>query len=1012
MVSDTACGRARFVGRSAETAVLCAEFAASEAGTGRAVLVTGDTGVGKSRLVSEFLAHHGTDCRGGAEQGGAAVLVLSGGCVPRHGELLPYAPLWDAVARYGLTNAAVPGAESARDTLIRHLKSVSAQPVDVGAGEECLPRVVSTAHMLERLCAERRLVLVLEDLHWSDSSTQALLAYLVRTGLPRGALVIGTYRDDEPPGASSSTWPAELELLGARRIRLDCLDQDTAGAVVRSLLGPDVADTRVASVVERAGGNPLALEQLCLTAQGPNAGPTSLTEILTARVDALGPRGRAVLNTIAVAGGQLGHDLLSLVTELEETALLSALDEARRHHLIRSESGRDYALRHPLMGEVLYGVMLTGERQRHHRALAATLTRHPCLSRQRGPGLWAQIAHHFEAAEETEAALEAFLRAGRAAHEVSAVSEARRHLSRAETLWSSLPTTDRSLPMDRDTLHLHLAEVSYLDGDATVAVSWIRRLLDGLDTERFPVRATVLYERLGRYLWAAGRSSDDMLAACREAVRLAPRWAPREQAQAHASMAQALMLAARFTEADEHCHEALRLAETSDTPRVSAHAATTLGVVETLSGRQTSGIARLRAAARTAELHGLPEDRLRAQGNLGVTLALCGHMQEAADVLLPTLDQARTWDMEDSHGAFLLSNALGVLFDLGRWDEVETRLREARVGPGSLRASAALDIVAARMHAARGDFDTAECILGGVRGALDDGGDSWANGQLLVARTELAAWRGDHAGSRRCTQEFLGLHGDATSDNEMRAEAIAPLMRAEAEHRRFRRSAGLAVRREDNESVARLVDHLVSLEGRRTSAVAAAHLASARAELGRMSDDGPPSVWRSLAERYRKLSDPVNVAYARWREAETLLHTGRDRARAARCLAEALHTAERLRLTPMLQKLHTLSDRHALRPLGSPPGRAAADEPPAGAVQPTDVLSPRQREVLQILAHGATNRQIAQALFISEKTVAIHVSRLLAKLGAANRGQAAAMAHQRGWLSRGQDHPRPSEPIP
>ncbi|TYR65355.1 helix-turn-helix transcriptional regulator [Streptomyces parvus] len=994
MDRDPPRARGRFVGRSAELAVLREEFARSRNGPGRVVLVTGDTGVGKSRLVAEFLARHVTDGARGNEVGTSA-LALLGGCMPRHGELLPYAPLWDAANRFSLPLSAREGeAVRARDRLSRHLRSISAPAEAEQAHEKLLPPVVATTLALERLREDRQLVLVLEDLHWGDPSTQALLTYLVRTGRPKGALVIGTYRDDEPTQHSSHSWPAELELMGARRLWLAELDHDTAGAVARAMLGPGEAVSRVESVVERSGGNPLALEQLCLSAEG--AGPTSLADILTARVESLSPRSRSVLNAVAVAGGRVSHRLLAHVMALEDSVLLTALDEARRRYLVRSGPGREYALRHPLMGEVLYGTMLPGERQGYHRALALTLTRHPHLSGQQGSGLWAQVAHHFGAADEHEDALGALLRAGLAAHEVSAVSEARRHLSRAEALWSLLPEADRALPTGRDELRLHLAEVSYLDGDATVAVQWIRRVLNGLDTASSPVKAAVLYERLGRYLWAAGRSSAEMLAACREAVRHAPHSAPRERAQALASMAQALLLSTRFTEADEECRQALQLAEAAGIPRVAAHAATTLGVVESLSGRQASGIARLRVAAGIADAHGLPEDRLRARGNLGVTLALAGRMQEAADVLLPTLDQAKSWDMEDSHGAFLLSNALGVLFDLGRWDEVEERLRDARVGAGSLRASAALDIVSARIRAARGDFDASEHLLQRVGARLDEGGDSWANGQLLVARTELATWRSDHSASRLCTREFLELHGTATPDNEMRAEALAPLMRAEAEHRRFRRATGLPLRTEDNSTVTRLVDHLASLENRSVSPVAAAHLASARAELARMSDDAAPSVWRALASRYRKLANPVNIAYARWREAEALALAKEERPRALRGLTEALQTAESLRLEPMLHDLRKLSESLELRP-ASKSVRKATPEAAVRPSQPVTSLSPRQQEVLRRLARGDTNRQISEELFISEKTVAIHVSRLLAKLGATNRGQAAAMAHQQGW---------------
>ena len=164
-------------------------------------------------------------------------------------------------------------------------------------------------------------------------------------------------------------------------------------------------------------------------------------------------------------------------------------------------------------------------------------------------------------------------------------------------------------------------------------------------------------------------------------------------------------------------------------------------------------------------------------------------------------------------------------------------------------------------------------------------------------------------------------------------------------------------------------------------------------ELGRSADD--PDLWAQSARAWEALGYPWQAGYARWRQAEALLATGAPRSEAAAALARARALADRLGARLLAAEIEALGRRARLEP-ALPLDGAAANGPAPEPETVTDELglTPREREVLALVADGRTNRQIAEALFISAKTASVHVSNILAKLGVANRGEAAAVAHR------------------
>jgi DNA-binding NarL/FixJ family response regulator len=183
--------------------------------------------------------------------------------------------------------------------------------------------------------------------------------------------------------------------------------------------------------------------------------------------------------------------------------------------------------------------------------------------------------------------------------------------------------------------------------------------------------------------------------------------------------------------------------------------------------------------------------------------------------------------------------------------------------------------------------------------------------------------------------------------------------------------------------------------------VVGAYDALCRAEERRAAGADDPDVWAGAAERWAALDQPYPSAYARYREAEAVLSTRARSARAAEVLRAAHTAAVQLGADPLRQEIEALAGRARLV-LTRPDEKFSSDQP-AGtpdqakdASSPLDALTARELDVLALMAEGRTNREIAAALYIAEKTASVHVSHILAKLGVRSRVQAVAVAHQVG----------------
>jgi predicted ATPase len=477
-----------FVGRLEELELL--EAARRQAATTEpaVVLVGGEAGIGKTRLVAELTAQcaaHGTR-------------VLAGGCVPVGGDGLPFAPIMEALRplpeEFGANAMREFAGPSWRE--LTRLVPALGEPEAGPANEVAQTRLFELLlGLLARLSRQSPVVLVVEDLHWADQSTRDLLAFLVRNLRRERILAVLTYRSDEPRTDRLGPWLAELDRVGpVRRLELARLDRAETVAQLIGILGAVPAADLVDELFGRSEGNPFFTEELLAAVQaGTGALPPTLRDLLRGRVQLLPDQAQHVLAVAAVAGQQVPHRLLATVADLDDRELAKGLRVVVAHRLLVTHSGEDgYQFRHALLREVVEADLLPGERARLHAGYARALTGQPELADAAPAVAAAELAVHWDGAGEPAQALPARIQAGLAAERAHAVAEAARHFQRALVLWDRVPDRGRPAGLDRVDLLARAAEVTAFAGAAQPAAELLQDALGQVDPAAEPVRAAVL----------------------------------------------------------------------------------------------------------------------------------------------------------------------------------------------------------------------------------------------------------------------------------------------------------------------------------------------------------------------------------------------------------------------------------------------------------------------------------------------------------------------------------------
>jgi DNA-binding CsgD family transcriptional regulator/tetratricopeptide (TPR) repeat protein len=973
-----------FVGRTDELAAL--DGALGRAGTGvpAFAFVAGESGVGKSRLVGELEAR--------AQDAGARVLI--GHCLELGGTAIPYAPLAGALRPVARELADLPSSlpavsRAALSELLPELGDGGAAPAAETEGSRGHQARVFEAllALLDRLGEGGPVVLVLEDLHWADASTRDFLTFLVRNARTEPLLLVVTYRSDELHRRHPlRPLLAELERVpGVERVGLERFTRAEVDAQVAAILDGEVPSGLAERLFERAEGNALYTEELLAASGESGAGelPETLRDALLSRIERLPAATQEVVRVIAVEH-PMPHGLLAELSPLDAAETTAAVRDAIAQQILVTDRSDQYAFRHALVGEAVYGDLLPGERSALHMRLAETVERDPSvLGEVTGAAVAAQLACHWHAAHDVPRALGASVEAGRAAKRVYAFREAQRHYERALELWDRVPDAEERAGCDRIDVLRHAAVAAAHCGEAARSVALMRKATTEVDAEADPVRAAFLFERLGNYLRWAGETEDGF-AAYDAAMALLPPGDNLERARLMEYRARGKMLRGQHTAAEAEAQEALALAaRVPGAEAVAGRALNTLGSTRVALGATEEGLQLLRRSCDIAKEIGPPVDHVIAVTNLSENLDLSGRTEEALAEVRACMELMRAYPERTNYDTFLECQGVNHLVRLGRLDELEPGLPVEAFGDRTGSTPSNVAELRARVWLITGDVSRAECEIGELRRLTRGTRDPQWLEPLYGHTAVLALLREQGAEARAAVAE--GLSAIRDSEDGLRIVRLLWIgLRAEAD---------LAEARAFDEDVVRGLEAALAEAETRPAQYAEGPLyaAMARAEAARARGAGDPAAWLDVAAGFDALSLPWPAAYARWRAGEALVLAG-DRAAAAGPLSAARAAATALGAAPLIGEIDALA-RRARVTLEGPAEQGSEPEP-----SPVEQLglTPREHEVLLLLAEGRTNREIGETLFMSEKTASVHVSRILAKLGVGGRVEAAAVAHRLG----------------
>jgi predicted ATPase len=669
--------RGRLVGRDRELQQARALWSRALSGQGQMLLISGEPGIGKTRLMRELVTH--------VEVSGNRALV--GQCYSEGGA--PYAP-FAQILRAGLDGGSGEGLDlpdfvladliTLAPELRLHYPGVQPNPLLDPESEQ--QRLFENMVAFCRALSERApLLLVLEDAHWADSGTLSLLRHLARRTGRQRLMLAATYREVE----LDETRPfrqAQADLFRERlatRLKLSRLDREQTRDMLAALFAEEITAEFLDGIHRETEGNPFFIEEVCkaLVESGevfyqdghwdrPSMDeleiPQSVRVAIQSRVGKLPTQVQDTLRLAAILGREFDFDTLAAASELDEDALIEALESAEGAQLIEELSGRGgvtFAFPHALIAATLVEGVRTLRRRRLHRRGAAAIE-------GLRPDDFEALAYHHAEAGNAEQALTYYTRAGERASAAYANQEAERHFRAALDLAHS--ETKRAHLLSE--LGVVLARLSQHE---EAIETWRKgiALYRSLGQQEGIAR---LYARSARAAWHAGDTPRG-LALCREGVA-AVAGAPDspEMANLLHETARACWFNGLPDEAIPLCHQALEMAERLGSVRVQAEALTTLGV---FPGQQAEeALSALTRAVELAESAGLVRQASRAHNNLAVRLGL-SDLQAARSHFLQAAE------LERQRGAvvsqlFSSSNAISMAVIQGDFAAAEAELRSMR----------------------------------------------------------------------------------------------------------------------------------------------------------------------------------------------------------------------------------------------------------------------------------------------------------------------------------------------
>lgn len=890
------------------------------------VLIAGEAGIGKTRLVGEFTRRLGADG-----------LVLAGRCPDLGTAGVAFAPFIAALRSLlrqrgaGSLLSLLPP----EPALGRWLPELAAPAP--AYGHDLVPGEIVT--LLERLAASAPTVLVLEDMHWADDASRELFGFLVANLVASRLLLVATYRPADAGPLRGLV--AELRRAGGvLMIEPSPLTRHEVGRQLAALIGREPDPGLITRVFERSGGNPLFVEAL---SQSPSRLPAGITELLLSFQDRLTPEARGVSQVAAVIGSPVPHDLLVQAADLPRGTLHTAVRElVGRELLLTADAG--YEFRHVLIRQAIYDDLLPAERTDLHQRLAELLRTRPDLV---PPGRGsAELAYHAAAAGEHVLALTASWDA--------AADGGLSHLDRVLELWDVVPQAADLLGVTRLTVLEQVVDACVQARAAERGIEAAGAALAIVDPGAEPSRAAYLLRQRAYLLGQTGAGPGEDL---RHALRLLPADQPAlDRGEILAELALTRVFGGDAAGAADDAAAAASIAGQLGASALAARAYACLA----LASADQAGVAAgyfgwARAAADD------PRTLLDVITWESAVLVAAGYYDKAIAAVQEGLRIAHETFRFAESAPVLLVKWVQALTATGRWTDALQAIEDALADPLPPLSQAALLLCRAKIALAQGNTATASAMAELTARLLGDG--QWAlpyRLQLAAVRCELAL---DPVERARILAQTVSDHASMLAAHPHETWPLAAL-------------------------AAQVPGGPVQLGGQ-LPAPSAVDLAYRAVYLAAIETKA--SRWDDAARAWCALRQPYEQARCHLAAAEAHAAEG-DRTAAGDALRSAAAIAAELGAVPLAGAVGHLARRAGLSISQASSGGDSGQITRFG-------LTAREQEVLRLIARGRSNRQIAEELFISVNTAGVHVSRILAKLGAASRTEATAIAHKHQLLA-------------
>ncbi len=746
---------------------------------------------------------------------------------------------------------------------------------------------------------EPPLVVVLDDLHWADEHSIAVLAHLARRD-ETSALIVGTYRDTDL--VRSHSLPKLLADLRREhrvvRIPLQRLSDDEVEQMIRGHFGSEAAPEVVESIAEETQGNPFFVEEITShledegafdadgrwisdTPIGDYGIPEGVRDVIGRRVEHLGDDVVATLEVASVIGPTFSIDVAGTIAGLDELAVDAVVDAAMNARVIYEGDGADeFVFAHALLRQTLYDDLPTRQRTRLHRAVGGALER-----REVPPAT--QLKHWLNA-DRPDKALVSALAAATAAELGLAVSDTAAHLELALDLWGDVENPENVAGTSHADLVIRLGRAHYdFGGRNEEAMALITAELE--DPRLDDRTRALLHNSMSRVFWLQGRGERSLKEA-NEALRLVPKDQPNAaHAEILGSVASQLMLNSQSSKSIETAREALRLARATRSERTELGALTVLATSTGSLGEVAESNRYFEQLAERAQASGVLRAQLVGYVNQGEMLAENGYVAEALELTERGIVRACELGV-DRWEAALRANAASFLFRLSLWDDAEAHLTAMAPSLEIDLPQIHISLAVLNLAAERGDGTTTQRELDRLGSLQVEEMHAELQGPYWASRASDLRWRGHYAQAYELASEalatidgpetWLNMVDVAASAIETVADAVAAglhepqwIDRAAEWHARFDEYPGSAQRYE------RLV-------------------ATATADLARARGNNDPDLWRTVIETWAEA--PYWRAKAQWRLAESLAALDPDDPEVSSLLTEVENVAAELGAKPLL----------------------------------------------------------------------------------------------------------------